>query len=68
MTVGEPQWNTEVVDDIGLRYVVPLDKLDAWYDWVAAVVDGHTPNVDTPDWAHCVGSHNVQFTEWKALR
>ena len=65
--IGHEQLFCEVRDDCGVRYVVPVDKLDAWYDWVAAVVAGQTDADAVPPWAHFVGARNVQFSGWEVV-
>ncbi len=57
------QWYTEVIDDTGLRYVVPVDMKDVWYAWVKECEDGKN-TCEPPDWAVPV-SMDVEFTEWR---
>ena len=63
--IGNEQLFSEVRDDCGITYVVPVDQLDAWYDWVAAVQAGQADGDKVPDWAHFIGARNVQFSNWR---
>lgn len=63
--IGAEQFFSDVCDDCGVRYIVPVDKLDAWYDWVAAVIAGQTNAEEVPPWAHFVGGRTVQFSNWR---
>jgi len=65
MILGDPQWYALVQDDGLQNFVVPVDKLDLWYDWVDRVIDGDQDRNDWPVWAIGVDSRGVEFTEWR---
>ena len=62
--IGNVQEWTLVVDDIGLRYVIPADRREDWYAWVEACQEGRN-ECATPDWAHGVNGGDVVFATWR---